>query len=84
MVGGGRSAESRPSYQSGLLIGSEVASMPRLLGLSGSEPVALLGDERLCGWYERALRARAVETRSFDGEAAAIAGLFALYRMGAD
>jgi 2-dehydro-3-deoxygalactonokinase len=83
VVGGNASAESTPSYLSGLLIGSEVAAVPKLLGLSGQEPVALLGDETLCRLYAQALDRRGVAHESFDGEDAAIAGLFALYRMGA-
>jgi 2-dehydro-3-deoxygalactonokinase len=82
VVGGGKPAESTPSYLSGLLIGSEVASVPRLLGIRPEEPVALLGDARLCGRYRRALERRGVASETFDGEAAAVAGLFALYQMG--
>jgi 2-dehydro-3-deoxygalactonokinase len=84
VVGGGKPAESTPSYLSGLLIGAEAAGVPRLLGLTPEQPVALLGDVRLCAWYRRALERRGVATETFDGEAAAVAGLFALYRLGAD
>jgi len=84
VVGQGKPAETTSSYLSGLLIGSEVAGAPRLLGLTGDEPVALLGDERLCALYSRALDRRGVAHQFYDGEEAAIAGLFALYRMGAD
>ncbi|HEY8614741.1 2-dehydro-3-deoxygalactonokinase [Phenylobacterium sp.] len=82
VVGGGKRAESTPSYLSGLLIGSETASVPRLLGLSGEEPVALLGDARLCALYAQALARGGVAHETFDGEAAAVAGLFALYQLG--
>jgi 2-dehydro-3-deoxygalactonokinase len=80
VVGLGRSAASTPSYLSGLLIGAEVAATPGLLGIAPDEPVDLLGDPGLCGLYARALRARGVPTDIHDGEAAAVAGLFALYR----
>jgi 2-dehydro-3-deoxygalactonokinase len=80
VVGLGKPAETTPAYLSGLLIGAEVASVPRLLGCSGQEPVALLGDPRLCGLYARALERRDVAAEIHDGEAAAVAGLFALYR----
>ncbi len=83
VVGGGKPAESTPSYLSGLLIGAEVAAMPRLLGLSPDEPIALLGDETLCRLYRRALDRRGVASETYDGEAAAIAGLLALYELGA-
>jgi len=82
VVGGGKPASSTPSYLSGLLIGAEIAATPRLLGLSGEEPVALIGDAALCGFYARALERRGVGSETFDGEAAALAGLFALYQLG--
>ena len=84
VVGGGKPAESTPSYLSGLLIGAEVAAMPRLLELDPSEPLVLLGDEALCGHYSRALEARGASSEIFDGEEAAVAGLFALHQMGSD
>jgi 2-dehydro-3-deoxygalactonokinase len=84
VVGGGRPAESTPSYLSGLLIGAEVATTPPLLGVAPDEPVALLGDPSLCGLYHRALSRRGVRTEVFDGEAAAIAGLSALFKLGAE
>lgn len=81
VVGGGAPAESTPAYLSGLLIGADVAAVPRLLGVGPGEPVALLGDDRLCRLYGRALAHRGVRYDAFDGEAAAVAGLFALHRM---
>jgi 2-dehydro-3-deoxygalactonokinase len=80
VVGLGKSADTTPAYLSGVLIGAEAAAVPKLLGLSGREPVALLGDAKLCELYARALERRGVETEVHDGEAAAVAGLFALYR----
>jgi len=77
VVGGGASAESTPSYLSGLLIGAEVASAPKLLG-EDPRSLSLLGDAALCERYRRALARRGVAVEVFDGEAAAIAGLFAL------
>jgi 2-dehydro-3-deoxygalactonokinase len=84
VVGEGKPAQSTPSYLSGLLVGADAAATPRLLGLSGDEPVALLGDAALCGLYRRALERRGTPCETFDGEAAALAGLFALSRTGAD
>jgi 2-dehydro-3-deoxygalactonokinase len=84
VVGGGKPAESTPSYLSGLLIGAEVAAVPQFLEISADEPVALLGDAVLCGFYKRALDRRGVRNETFDGEAAALAGLFALYQQGAE
>lgn len=82
VVGGGKAAEGTPSYLSGLLIGAEVAAMPKLLGLSPETPIALLGDAVLCGLYAKALRRRGAAFETFDGEQAALAGLFALYAQG--
>ena len=77
-IGGGQAEPaSMPSYLSGLLIGAEVASLPPLLGAQGAA-VTLLGDAALCARYARALGRAGVETEIFDGEAAAIAGLWAL------
>jgi 2-dehydro-3-deoxygalactonokinase len=84
VVGGGKPAVSTPSYLSGLLIGAEVAAVPQLLGIAPDEPVTLLGDATLCGFYKRALDRRSVRNETFDGEAAALAGLFALYQLGAE
>ncbi len=80
VVGRGKPAAGTSSYLSGLLIGAEAASAPRLLGLPADTPVALLGDAALCARYGKAFAARGLSSQSFDGEAAAVAGLFALYR----
>jgi 2-dehydro-3-deoxygalactonokinase len=77
VVGGQASPDSTPSYLSGLLIGAEVAAVPRLLG-DAPGTVVLLGDAALCDRYRRALHRAGVGVEVFDGEAAAIAGLFAL------
>jgi 2-dehydro-3-deoxygalactonokinase len=82
VVGRGRPAESTAAYVSGLLIGAEVASVPGLLGLDAQTPIALLGDAALCARYREALLARGAHCQTYDGEAAAVAGLFALYRKG--
>jgi len=83
VVGDGRPATETASYLSGLLIGADVAATPALLD-AGDLPVALLGDPTLCSWYGRALAARGVAHTIDDGEAAAISGLHALWRMEAD
>jgi 2-dehydro-3-deoxygalactonokinase len=79
VAGRGERQESTPSYLSGLLIGAEIASAPRLLGVEPGDAVVLLGDPALCGFYQRALAARGTPCETFDGETAAIAGLFAVY-----
>ena len=82
VVGKGKPADSTPAYLSGLLIGAEVASVPQLLGVRPETRVAVLGDAALCSLYSQALAARGLACQSFDGEAAAVAGLFALYQKG--
>ena len=82
VVGKGAPADSTPAYLSGLLIGAEAASMPKLLGLERGSSVAVLGDEALCRLYRQALTARGFACEMFDGAAAAITGLYALYRKG--
>jgi 2-dehydro-3-deoxygalactonokinase len=77
VVGGGAPAGSTPSYLSGLLIGAEVAAVPRLLGVEVAE-VVLLGDAGLCARYRKAIERAGLSVQTFDGEAAAVAGLFAL------
>jgi 2-dehydro-3-deoxygalactonokinase len=78
VVGGDLPPEASASYLSGLLIGAEAASLPGLLGLDPKETLALVGEPRLCGWYERALAARGMKAEVYDGEAAALTGLVAL------
>lgn len=82
VAGGDAPAESTPSYLSGLLIGAETAALPDIMDRKRA-PVVLLGDRSLCGLYSRALGTRGVASETFDGEEAAVAGLLALHRMGA-
>jgi len=77
VVGGEAEAASTPSYLSGLLIGAEVAAVPQQLGERPAR-VVLLGDAALCARYQRALERSGIEVETFDGIAAAVAGLFAL------
>jgi 2-dehydro-3-deoxygalactonokinase len=79
VVGGDAPAASTPSYLSGLLIGAEVAAVPQQFG-EPPQRVVLLGDAGLCARYRTALERSGIETEAFDGEAAAIDGLFALGR----
>jgi 2-dehydro-3-deoxygalactonokinase len=77
VVGGSAEPDSTPSYLSGLLIGAEVAALPQQLG-PPPDSVVLLGDAVLCARYRRALQRIGIGVETFDGEAAAIAGLYAL------
>ena len=80
VVGYGRPTASTASYLSGLMIGAEVAATPALLGIDARETIDLLGDPKLCALYARALASRGCTTETYDGDPAAITGLFAIYR----
>jgi 2-dehydro-3-deoxygalactonokinase len=79
IVADGKPAATAADYLSGLLIGSEVAGTPPLLGIEPDAPVQLIGDLALCRWYEQALALRGVESQVCNGEDAALAGLLALH-----
>jgi len=78
VVGGDMRPQLVESYLSGLLIGAEIASAPRLLGVASQTPVAVVGDPQLAGRYLRALRASGYNASVHDGDAAALSGLAAL------
>jgi 2-dehydro-3-deoxygalactonokinase len=79
--GGGADPASAKSYLSGLLIGADVAAAPDLIGLEPGQPVALVGDERLCALYGRALEARGKAFTVHSGEEAVLAGLALIHRL---
>ncbi len=81
VAGRGADQGSTGAYLSGLLIGSEVAATPRLLGLEGL-PVTLLGAPALCARYAIALARRGLDAEIFNGDEAVKVGLLALARMG--
>jgi 2-dehydro-3-deoxygalactonokinase len=78
--GGGLAPADVRAYLSGLLIGADVASSPRLLGAPAGAPVSVVGDGRLARAYQRALARRGVTAEVYDGEAAVLAGLRTLYQ----
>jgi 2-dehydro-3-deoxygalactonokinase len=80
LVADGKSTATAADYLSGLLIGSEIAATPPLLGAEPGLPVQLIGDLQLCRWYRLALAQRGVETDVCDGEDAVLSGLLALHR----
>jgi 2-dehydro-3-deoxygalactonokinase len=79
VVADGKPASTTADYLSGILIGSEVASLPRLLSADPDTRVQLIGDLTLCRWYRQALSLRGVQADVCDGEEAALAGLLALH-----
>jgi 2-dehydro-3-deoxygalactonokinase len=80
VVAGGLDPRSAGSYLSGLLIGSEVAGAPRLLGVDDQAPIALVGAPALCALYRVALERRGHSVVVHDGDEASLAGLHALHR----
>jgi 2-dehydro-3-deoxygalactonokinase len=85
VVGGGDlTPASVRSYLSGLLIGSEVAStLPLLKAGDLAEPIALVGDPKLCAAYAAAMAHIGSPSQIFDGETAVLAGLKAIVWKGA-
>lgn len=81
VAGAGASPASTPSFLSGLLIGAEVASTPRVLGDASDLPVDLLGSPALCARYARAVARRNLTCEIHDGDVATRAGLFELHRL---
>jgi len=81
--GGGLKPEGVRSFLSGLLIGSEVASTPALLGAEPPSPITLIGDPKLCSAYATAMAHFGLKSQVFDGEVAVLAGLKAIISKGA-
>lgn len=77
--GGGLKAESVRSYLSGLLIGADVVSTPKLLGTQVDTPIALIGDAKLCASYKRAMDHKGLPAEVHDGEEAVLSGLKTLF-----
>ncbi len=78
VVGGHMPAEASTSYLSGLLIGAEIASVPRLLDAAPGAALAVVGEPNLCRWYKLALEHGGWSATFHDGDEAVIAGLRAL------
>jgi len=78
VVGAGAPAAETASYLSGLLIGAEIASVPRLLNAAAPGPIALIGEPSLCGWYSKAIEQVGLTALTYDGGEAVLAGLIAL------
>jgi 2-dehydro-3-deoxygalactonokinase len=77
--GGGLKAESVRSYLSGLLIGADVISTPKLLGADVHTPIALIGDAKLCASYKAAMDHKGLPAEVYDGEEAVLSGLKTLF-----
>jgi 2-dehydro-3-deoxygalactonokinase len=74
-VTGALPTPAAPSWLSGLLIASEIASLWPLIADADEKVVHLIGVGRLCDRYARILTSRGVGCEIADGETAVIAGL---------
>lgn len=74
MLVSGHSPEWCRAYLSGLLVGTEIAAFR---SWRGDAPIALVGSERLCSLYARALDRDGAKARIVDATAATRAGLAA-------
>ncbi len=74
MLVSGRSPEWCRAYLSGLLVGSEIAAFRSWRSVA---PIALIGSERLCSLYAKALARDGAEARIIDATKATRAGLAA-------
>ena len=81
IVGGGADPASARSYLSGLLVSADVAATPGLINVDGGQEVTLIGDERLCALYGRALGRRGMKSTVYSGDAAVLAGLAAIHAL---
>ena len=77
--GGGLAPDAVRAYLSGLLVGADAASSPRLLGFASDAAVALVGAPALTARYARALARRGAATQEVDGDAAVLGGLRAIH-----
>jgi 2-dehydro-3-deoxygalactonokinase len=70
------------AFLSGLIIGQDVAGAACLLHaeMTDAGPITVIGAPRLAGLYGAALKAQGHAAQTIDGDAAAQAGLFALYQ----
>jgi 2-dehydro-3-deoxygalactonokinase len=71
-----------PSFVSGVLIGAECASVPGFIDAERGETIEVIGSERLRGLYSGVLADMGWTVRTHDDEAAVLAGLRQLMRLG--
>ncbi len=82
VTAGGADPATTSSYLSGLLIGAEVAALPRYFPEIAEASICVLGAPSLRRHYATALRQRGHPVWEIDGADAAIAGFLALARQG--
>jgi 2-dehydro-3-deoxygalactonokinase len=80
IAGAGADPRTTPSFVSGVLIGSEVATVPGFIEAERGETIEVIGGARLTRLYGQVLAHYRWTERRHDGEAAALAGLTALAR----
>jgi 2-dehydro-3-deoxygalactonokinase len=81
-AGAGADPATTPSFVSGVLIGSECASVPGFIDADPDETIEVIGSERLRGLYSGVLAGMGWRVRVHDDEVAALSGLRELRRLG--
>jgi 2-dehydro-3-deoxygalactonokinase len=81
VAGAGADTATTPSFVSGVLIGSECASVPGFVGAEPGETIQVIGGERLRRDYGRVLEGQGWKVQRHDGEDAALAGLIEIHRL---
>lgn len=83
VVGGGADGNRAPSFLSGLLIGSEIAALLRLMDVDEGEPIHIVGAPRLTERYGIGVRKSGRNAPVEDGEKTVLSGLKLLVELGA-
>lgn len=78
VVADGKSADEAAAYLSGLLIGADAAATPKAFGFTGT--IDVMGEPHLCRNYAAALEHNGLSAHIHDGDAASLAGLYALLK----
>lgn len=78
VVADGKSADESAAYLSGLLIGADAAATPKAFGYAGV--IDVMGEPQLCRNYAAALEHNGLVAHIHDGDAASLAGLYALLK----
>jgi len=83
IAGANADPATTPSFVSGVLIGSECATVPAFIGAKPGETIQVIGGERLRRDYGRVLEGLGWKVQRHDGEDAALAGLIEINRLAA-
>lgn len=82
VVGGDMAQSAVREYVSGILLGEEIANLPRLLDAADCATIDIIGDPELRAIYASACQLQGLGVEEHDAETAVLEGLMALYRQG--